>query len=142
MGMQTSNKAAATFDSTYGWLMTAWTSDSGYNYNYGYEQDEEAMKYTTNGRSFREFPALNYTIDTSYSTIVDCLETLDNGGDIFAITTSITRGYWNELDDWESTDIFIFHGNTSTWEHKANITWSSLSKVAGMYEKMKIHKML
>ena len=123
MGMQTSNKAAATFDSTYGWLMTASTSDSDYDNNFydSNEQDVEALKYTKNGRSFGELPALNYTR-------VGCLETLDNGGDIFAITTS------NDGSD-RSGDIFIFNGNTSTWEHKiGNITFDYYWwKIAGMH---------
>ena len=114
MGMQTSNKAAATFDSTYGWLMTAWTS--AYDY-YDFEQYREVLKYTTNGgKSFGEFPALE---DNWLSA--DCLETLDNGGDIIAIT---------------SFDIFIFHGNTSTWENKiSNLTIGDrwVRDIAGMY---------
>ena len=100
MSMNTSTKdSVATYDSTYGWLMSGVISDS-----YGMGEDDEVLTYSKDGKSFGTFP-VPWTDGKTR-----CLQTLDNGGDIFVLAEDINE-YSEDLND-----TYIFRSSNSTWE--------------------------
>ena len=99
MSMHTSTKdSVATYDSTYGWLMSGVISDS-----YGMESGDEVLTFSKDGKSFGTFPVPWSDGKTR------CLQTLDNGGDIFVLAG---RSWYNE----DMNDTYIFRSSNSTWE--------------------------
>ena len=89
---------ASTYDSTHGWLMWEKMHDS--------DGDREMAQYSRNGRSFGTFPVPWWVKGVE----VQCLETLDNGGDIFVAGTE---------------SVYIYRHADSTWEKQPDVPeWS------------------
>ena len=94
----------STYDSTHGWVIAGWSIDpiTTTTYDYHNEGDDEnthfLMEKTMDGKYFEPFPSLP---DEGAA----CLETLDNGGDIFATGTgqSAHRAYIfkNSISEWK-----------------------------------------
>ena len=71
------NYSATTYDQTHGWLM--WKS----------EEEEEVLQYTRDGEAFGTFPVPEWAKGLE----VRCLESLNNGGDIFMAGRNSTYIY-------------------------------------------------
>ena len=87
------NGYASTYDSTHGWLMWEKMSDSG---------DREVAQYSKDSKSFGTFPVPWWVKGVD----VQCLETLDNGGDIFVAG---------------SESVYIYRHADSTWEKQPDV---------------------
>ena len=89
----------ATSDSTHGWVMGGMRKENGYR--------ENLLKKTRDGSSFEPFPSLP---DAGRAI---CLETLDNGGDIFAASVD--------------SNIYIFRHTNSTTAMSTTTTTSPVT---------------
>ena len=94
----------ATSDSTNGWVM------GGERKENGYRDREYLLKKTRDGSSFEPFPSL----PERYGRAI-CLETLDNGGDIFAAS------------DIYDGNIYIFRHTNSTTAMSTTTTTSPVT---------------
>ena len=115
----------STYDSFHGWL--TWgndislieiddADDDDYSYiyqNWGWEDRDDAnflVEKTKDGRLFEAFPYPPENI--TYSVHV-CLESLNNGGDIFTTTS----GFRNN----KNPATYIFRMNSSAWERQPDL---------------------
>ena len=88
----------ATYDSTHGWVMGGWSTfedDGG--------ERQHLLEKTKDGKTFEPFPSLP---DEGAS----CLETLDNGGDIFATGSGSA-----------SNRAYIFRSSISAWKRQPDV---------------------
>ena len=85
---------------THGWLMwvNKWSWD-GY-----WPSTAAALKYTKDGKTFGTFPVPRWVEGGEG----ECLETLDNGGDIFMAGR---------------TSAYIYRNTDSTWERQPEVPW-------------------
>ena len=101
----------STYDLTHGWLM--WGME--YYYYYGglwLKRDTSELHYTKDGNTFDTIPVPSW-VKGAYGTQGDwesraqgrCLQTLDNGGDIFLAGNSS----------------YIFRNTDSTWEKQPDL---------------------
>ena len=98
---------ASTYDSTHGLVM------GGFNTSADFAYDVYLMEKTKDGRSFEPLPSLPEGVGS-----VICLETLNNGGDIFALVSKeVDTGYTG----YDSNTTFIFRANSSTWERQPDM---------------------
>ena len=68
---------------------------------------------TKDGVSFESVSSFEYPLHPYYGPTA-CLETLDNGGDLFGIGKT---GGWGHADN----ATFIFRSSSSTWERQADV---------------------
>lgn len=97
---------ASTYDSVHGWVIGGRTVEYE-----DVDNREYLLEKTKDGRSFEPFPSLpdDFTIYGAMSMSgVTCLETLNNGGDIFVTGSGRNTTY-------------IFRTNTSTWERQPDV---------------------
>ena len=92
-----SSNYGTTYDLTHGWLMwvhmgpRTWSDDT-----------QEVLQYTKDGQTFGTFPVPWWVKGVDGR----CLETLDNGGDIFMAGRA---------------SAYIFRNNDSTWERQPEV---------------------
>ena len=82
---------ASTYDSTHGWLM--WKEP-----DFAYDG---VVQFTKDGKSFGTFPVPEWAKEVE----VRCLESLDNGGDLFMAGSEKTYIFRHAYSSWEQTDV-------------------------------------
>ena len=92
----------STYDSVQGWLIWGRNASSPYDYE---ESDVFSLETTKDGRLFEPFPSPPDNL-TSNGKVY--LESLNNGGDIFAMGS-------------EKEETYIFRKNSSTWERQPDL---------------------
>ena len=102
-----------TVDTTHGWVISRWNVTSRYKKEYVLE------KTNNGGRSFEPLPSLPVYLSEEHSyydyTPQPCLESLNNGGDIFSTifaSVDMYRGYQGA---------FIYRASSSSWERQPDI---------------------
>ena len=108
----------STYDTVQGWVI--WGEIKEHYMDGG----EFLVEKTNDGRHFEPFPSMPRNF-TSYGIV--CMESLNNGGDIFAIEDGWREGKTHILTH-------IFRASSSTWERQSDFD-SFLLGSAGLYGK-------
>ena len=91
----------------HGWLtwITKWSWVDNNEWGEGWQYPPStALQYTKDGKAFGTFPVPRWVEGVGG----ECLETLDNGGDIFMAGR---------------TSAYIFRNSDSTWERQPEVPW-------------------
>ena len=90
--MSTNSNYGSTYDLAHGWLI--WGNEKSWG--------NSTLKYTKDGQNFETFPIPSW----AWRVEGQCIQTLDNGGDIFMAG---------------SPSAFIFRNTNSTWERQTDV---------------------
>ena len=96
----------STYDLTHGWLM--WGMELYKQYGYMYpDTDTSELLYTKDGKTFGTIPLPSWVREGAQGK---CLQTLDNGGDIFlagnlSYIFRNTDSSWERQPDWPGIEL-------------------------------------
>ena len=99
-------KILHTYDSTKGWFLMGRRTK--------YITSGKLLINTRDGVSFESVSSFEFPTHHPHYGPTACLETLDNGGDLFGIGKT---GGWGHADN----ATFIFRSSSSTWERQADV---------------------